>query len=132
MDISEEKTKSMVVTGRTQQRVQILISNKITEQRMDCVYVGSHMSPFERQKDIERNLMKCNKLNGVLRRNFWKQIRKGLQIRFHNVTARLALLYGSECWTLSQKDRNRINSSQIKFIRSLTGVTLRDRITSEG
>jgi hypothetical protein len=64
---------------------------------MDFIYVGSHISPFEHQKDIESNLMKYNKLNGVLRRNFWKQKRKDLQIRFNNVIAKAALLYGSEC-----------------------------------
>jgi hypothetical protein len=36
---------------------------------MDFMYLGSNISPFEQQKDIERNLMKYNKLNGVLRRN---------------------------------------------------------------
>jgi hypothetical protein len=94
---------------------------------MGFIYLGSHISPFEHQKDIERNL-KYNKLNGVLRRNFGKQMRKDLQIRFHNVIGKPALIYGSEWWTLRQKDRNRINNSQMKFIRSLTGVTLRDRI----
>jgi hypothetical protein len=56
---------------------------------------------------------------------------KDFQIRFHNVIAKPALLYGSECWTLRQKNRNRINSSQMTFIRSLTAVTLRDGIKSE-
>jgi hypothetical protein len=95
------------------------------------MYFRSHISPSEQQKDVEGNLMKYNKLNGVLTRNFGKQMRKDLQIRFHNVIAKLALLYGSECWMLCQKERNRINSSQMKFIRSLTGVTLRDRIKSD-
>jgi hypothetical protein len=58
-------------------------------------------------------------------------MRKDLQIRFQNVIAKPALLHGSECWTLRQKDRNRIKSSQMKFARSLTGVTLRHRIKSE-
>jgi hypothetical protein len=82
---------------------------------------STHVSPFEHQKDIERNFMKYYKLNGDLRRNFGKQMRKDLQIRFHNVIAKPALLYGSECWTLRQKARHGINSSQMKFIRSLTG-----------
>jgi hypothetical protein len=34
---------------------------------------------------------------------FGKQTRKDLQIRLHEVTAKPALLYGSECWTLCQK-----------------------------
>jgi hypothetical protein len=33
---------------------------------------------------------------------FGKQKRKDLQIRLHEVTAKPALLYGSECWTLCQ------------------------------
>jgi hypothetical protein len=109
----------MAATGKTPQRVKILMNNKIIEQRMGFIYLGNHISPFEHQKDIERNL-KYNKLNGVLRRNFGKQMRKDLQTRFHNVVAKPALLYGSECWTLRQKGRNRINSSQMKFIHSLT------------
>jgi hypothetical protein len=131
MEIPEEKTNSMGVTGKTPHRVKILISNKIIEQMMDFIYLESHISPFEHQKDIERKFMKHNKLNGVLRRNFWKQMRKDLQMRLHKVIAKPALPYGSECWTLRQKDRNRIHRSQVKFIRSLTGVTLRDRIKRE-
>jgi hypothetical protein len=109
----------------------MLFNNKVIEQGMNFIYLGSHISPFEHQKDIDTNLMKCNKLNGVLRRNCGKQMRKDLQIRFDDVIAKPTLLCGSECWTLRQKDRNRINSSQMKFIHSLTGVTLRDRIKSE-
>jgi hypothetical protein len=60
-------------------RIRILINNKITEQRMDCLYAGSHISPSEHQKDIERNL-KYNKLNRLLRQNFGKQMRKHLQV----------------------------------------------------
>jgi hypothetical protein len=52
----------MAVTDKTPQRVKILINNKIIEQSMDFIYVGSHISPFEHQKDIERNLRKCNTL----------------------------------------------------------------------
>jgi hypothetical protein len=71
-------------------------------------YLGNHISPFEHQKDIESNLMEYNKLNGVLRRNFGKQKRKDLQIRFNNVIAEPVLLYGSEFWTLRQKYRNKL------------------------
>jgi hypothetical protein len=103
----------------------------IFKNRNRCVSLGSYISPFEHQKYIERNVMKYNKLNGVLRRKFGKQMRKDVKIRFHNVIAKSSLLYDTECWTLRRKDRNRINSSQMKFIRSLAGVTLRDRIKSE-
>jgi hypothetical protein len=98
---------------------------------MDFVHLGSHIWPCEHQKDIDRNLMKNNKFNGILTRNFGKQMRKNIQIRFHNVISKSALLYGNKCWMLCQKDRNGIKSSQMQFIQSLTGVTLQDRIKSE-
>jgi hypothetical protein len=58
-------------------------------------------------------------------------MRKEIQLIFHNIVSKPALLYGSECWTLRQRDKSRINSSQIRFLHSLSGVTLRDRIKSE-
>jgi hypothetical protein len=60
--------------------------------------------------------MKYNKLSGVLRRNFGKEMRKALQIRSHKAITKPAPLYGSECWTLRQKDRNRTKSSQMKLM----------------
>jgi hypothetical protein len=39
---------------------------------MDFIYLGSHISPSEHQKYIERNLRKFSKLNCALRRNFGK------------------------------------------------------------
>ena len=58
-------------------------------------------------------------------------MRKEIQLRFHNIVSKPALLCGSECWTLRQRDKSRINRSQMRFLRSLNGVTLRNRIKSE-
>jgi hypothetical protein len=58
-------------------------------------------------------------------------MRKEIQLRFHNLVSKPALLYGSECWTLLQREKSRINSSQMRVLRSLSGVTLRDRIKSK-
>jgi hypothetical protein len=37
---------------------------------MDFIYLGSHVSPFEHQKDIDRNLMKYNKWG--FEKKFWE------------------------------------------------------------
>ena len=34
------------------------------------------------------------------------------------------LLYGSEIWTLKQKDKQRLKTAEIKFIRTASGYTL--------
>ena len=56
---------------------------------------------------------------------------KEIQLRVSNIVSKPALLYGSECWTLRQRDKSRINSSQLRILRYLGGVTLKDRIKSE-
>ena len=58
-------------------------------------------------------------------------MRKEIQLTFRNIVSKPALRYGSECWTLRQRDKSTIKSSQMRFLRSLSGVTLRDRIKSE-
>ena len=72
------------------------------ERVTEFIYLGSHLSQYNNEKDIDRNLIKYNRLNGTLERNFGKQMRKEIQLRFHNIVSKPALLYGSECWTLRQ------------------------------
>ena len=93
--------------------------------------LGSHLLQYNNQKDTDRNAIKYNRLNGTLKINFGNKTRKVIQLRFHNIVSKPALLYGSEWWTLRQRDKSRINSSQMRILRSLSGVTLTDRIKSE-
>lgn len=39
-------------------------------------------------------------------------------------------MYGGESWTLTQNQRKRIEAAEIKFLRGVTGCTLRDHITN--
>jgi hypothetical protein len=40
-------------------------------------------------------------------------------------------LYGSENWVLTEKDKNRIQAAQMRFLRSTMGITRQDRLTNE-
>ena len=80
MKISAEKTKLMAVCGKRPLRAKIVIDNKIIEQVNDFVYLGSHISLYNHQSDINKNIIKYNQLNGILRWNFGKQIRQEIQI----------------------------------------------------
>jgi hypothetical protein len=103
-------------------REKIVLNKKIIEQVTEFIYLGSLLSQYNNQKDIDRNLTKYNRLNGTLKRNVGKQMRKEIQLRFHNIASKPALLYGSEYWALRQRDKSRINSSQRRFLRSLRGL----------
>jgi hypothetical protein len=41
------------------------------------------------------------------------------------------MMYGSETWILRSQDCRRIETSQMRFLRAVAGITLRDRIRSE-
>jgi hypothetical protein len=82
--------------------------------------------------DLEDNIGKYSKLNGIIRRNFGKNMRPEIQVRMHNVLSKPAMMYGSETWILKRsQNRRRTETSQMKFLRAVAEVTLRDRIRSE-
>ena len=109
----------------------IVINNKIIEQVTEFIYLESYLSQYNNQKYMDRNLLKYNWLNGTLKIYFGKQTRKEIQLRFHNIVSKPALLHGNECWTHRQTDKSRINSSQTRLLGSFSGVTLRDGMKSE-
>jgi hypothetical protein len=51
--------------------------------------------------------------------------------KIYNALTFPILLYGSEIWTLRQKDENRLTSMEIKFFRRTAGYTLFDHKRNE-
>jgi hypothetical protein len=52
---------------------------------------------------------------------------KETKSRFHNITAKAALKFGSEDWVLKKTDEQRLEEAQIKFLRHLLGITILDK-----
>jgi hypothetical protein len=46
---------------------------------------------------------------------------------FHNITARAALKFGSEAWVLKNREEQRLEAAQMKFLRHLLGITKLDK-----
>jgi hypothetical protein len=55
-------------------------------------------------------------------------MRKDIKQRLHNIVSKPALKYASETWTLKSRDKQRLEAAQMTFMRSLCGVTRRDRL----
>ena len=70
MAISSTKPKSMAMWGNHIQRVKIVINGNIIEQVTDFKYLGYHISEYRR--DLEDKLQTYIKINGAIRRHFWK------------------------------------------------------------
>jgi len=113
--LSNTKTKSMAMWGNHIQRVNIVIKDNITEQVTDFKYLGYRISEYG--SGLEDKLQTYNKINGVIRRHFGKQINKESKSRIHNITAKAALKFGSEAWVLKKREEERLQAAQMKFLR---------------
>jgi hypothetical protein len=52
---------------------------------------------------------------------------KETKLRFHNITAKAALKFGSEVWVLKEREGQRLEAAQMKFLRHLLGITKLDK-----
>ena len=80
---------------------------------------------------IAKKSQTYNKINGVIRRHFGKQMTKETKLRIHNMTDKAALKSGSEVWVLKKRDEQRLQAAQIKFLRHLLGITKLDKEKSQ-
>ena len=52
-------------------------------------------------------------------------------MNFYKVVARPSLLYGSETWVTAKRDMTGLEAPEMCFLRSVTGYTRLDKVTSE-
>ena len=99
-----------------------MINDNIIEQVTDFKYLGYRISEYG--SDLEDKLQTYNKIKGVIRRHFGKQMNKETKLRKHNITAKAALKFGSEAWVLKKREEQRLEAAQM---RHLLGITKLDK-----
>ena len=52
---------------------------------------------------------------------------KETKLRIHNITAKAALKFGSGAWVLKEREEQRLEAAQMKFLRHLLGITKLDK-----
>jgi len=52
-------------------------------------------------------------------------------MKFYKAVARPSLLYGSETWVTTKGDMTGLEAAEMRFLRSVTGYTILDKIRSE-
>ena len=106
----------MAMWGIHIQGVKIVINHNSIEQVTDFKYLGYRISEYG--SDLEDKLQTCNKIKGVIRRHFGKQMNKETKLRIHNITAKVALKFGSEAWVLKKREEQRLEAAQMKLYGS--------------
>lgn len=130
MTISESKSKVMAFNGKDHMRCKISINGSIIEQVNNFNYLGCNVS-YCQKEDINIKLNKFYRMCGTIKRTLKNKTLQSTQLKFYKVMAVPTLTYASENWTLNRSDRRKIETAEMKFLRSIAGVTILDRRRNE-
>jgi hypothetical protein len=103
----------------------------VIEKTSSFKYLECNISIYKINMDLEDNVQKYNKLNGCIKRCLGKNMIKEIKLRLHNIISKPALQYGSETCVLREEDKRGIEISEMRFLKSLFVVSLRDKMRSE-
>ena len=68
---------------------------------------------------------------GTIRRTLKNKTLQETQMKFYKTLAVPVITYGCENWSLNRTEKRKIESSEMKFLRSVAGFTLLDQQKSE-
>ena len=60
-----------------------------------------------------------------------KNMPRKLKIKLYMTVIRPVLLYGAECWTVRKKEEQILEKTEMRMLRRIKGVTLRDKVKSK-
>lgn len=130
LKISINKTKVMAWYGKHPMRIKIIVDDQPVEQVTSFVYLGCEIS-YSDDDDVKRKLHRFQYMCGTIRRTLRNKVRQETTMKFYKTMAVPVLMYGSETWVNKKKYQNAIQSSEMKFLRSVNKCTKLDKIKNE-
>ena len=110
-------------------KIQDSTINKVSHYK----YLGSEMAEdggveVEIKARIQAGWNKWREVSGVL---CDKRISKRLRGKVYTTVVRPVLLYGAECWPVTSKQEHMMGVAEMKMLRCMYGVTLKDRVEND-
>lgn len=132
MRMNLEKTEVMVI-AREEEEVIIEIEGKRLKQVNDFKYLGVVLdSRGKQEKELNERIGKFSKNVGMLYPLLKERgVPREVKVTIYDTVLRPILLYGSECWTLNTVQKNKLEAAEMRVLRLIRGVTLRERMRSE-
>lgn len=128
--ISKTKTKIMAWQGKHPIRAKIMIDNQPVQQVTSFTYLGCEIS-FNDDDEVKKKLHRFQYMCGTIRRTLKGKVREETQLKFYKTMAVSTLMYGSETWVEKASYRNKIQSAEMRFLRSVKGYSLKDKKRNE-
>ena len=121
-------TKCKVMTEDSRD---ITVNNSPVDKVSDFVFLGGNVP------SVEADFKRCTRLAawsfGRLMSNVWtnQDISRSLKIRIYRALILPIAIYGAESWTLRNTDTRRLESFEMRCLRTILGVNLMDRVRSD-
>ena len=109
----------------------IQIEGKDVEKVQEFVFLGSVVPGTS--SDVQRRIALAASAFGRLKEKIWsnQNVSMELKIRLYYSLIVPITIYASETWTLRVEEERKLLSFEMKCLRSLLGVSLRDRLKNE-
>jgi len=116
--------------GADHLRTRITINDETPEQVSQFTYLGCGIS-YQFSNDVESKLAKFLQLMGTFKRTIFMKVRTETILKIYDTLVLPTFLYGSENWTVTASQRQRIEVAEMKLLRPVAGYTLYDHKTNE-
>ena len=133
MNINKDKTKVMVV-GDPERKIHITLDGTQLEQVDKYTYLGVNIdSNGNYNEEINSRVTKTLKLFHIMKNSFIKkrEISIKTKIKVYNTIYKPILTFRAETWVLNDAQRNRIQATEMLYLRAVNGVTRMDRIRND-
>ncbi|CAF3715602.1 unnamed protein product [Rotaria socialis] len=116
------------------QNLTITIRNEKIETVNDFRYLGCCVTRDQSiEKELETRLAKASRAFNMLRHVIWcrKTVSIQAKLRIFRACVLPVLLYGSEIWSTTAAQEQRLNTFYLKCLRTIIGINLDDRMPNE-
>lgn len=128
MKINKQKTKVMTIGDG---EVKVEIEGTEIEQVNQFKYLGVVIENTGTQDaEINERIEKSVKLYYSMNSKFLnkKEVTRQTKMNVYKAVCRPILTYGCESWVLTQRQKSKIQATEMKFLRRVKGVTRRDKV----
>lgn len=127
MKINYRKTKYLVVGGEARD---LQMSGGVVQGCKEYKYLGSVItSAGDSREDITNRIGHARRATQKLNSLLWSgSIRDATKVRMYKTIVQSILIYGSETWEMTNRDKQRISAVEMDFLRRSSRVSRLERV----
>lgn len=132
MNVSRKKTKTMLISAKSIKH-KIELEGTRLQQVDNFKYLGSVVNKDGKiDQELNSRITAASCLFNSIKWIFLnkREVAKQTKIAVYKSTYVPTLSYSSEMWTMTQRQKGRLQAMEMRFLRKIEGKTLRDKVRS--